>query len=497
MKTDGRLTMAPEDPSRQATDWRTAIGLAYIALPNVLFLCTWVKPALGIPIAIALAFALWKLLSEQAKDGEKNGIRLSVIITVIVVTVLWAAFGGAGHIGFANFDWRTRDAVYGDLIRYSWPVAYYLPDNTVAILRTAMAYYLPAAAVAKQLGIQYADALLFTWTALGTAIFLIQLPVPRARSGLGWIAPLIIVIMFSGMDALGTWLDDLYYWPGIPDHLEWWANRFQYSSMSTQLFWVPNHALAAWIAAALFFRHYKLTAYSNQAALTLAMLPLWSPFAALGFAPFAGLALWQRLQRERSTGLTPLNVVTTAALVYITGRLLTSGAGDIPVGTTLATGATSDTAEFISYYVLFVLLEFGALTAVLAYRIKGYTDLLWLSGLTLLVLPFARLGPGNDIVMRASIPALTLLCLLTVVAVTRPANPMNRRASTFLLTAILAIGSITAIHEMSRTLIYKSWPANYNRTLREQQQGHLPYHYVGRFDNADLKWLMKPPESIY
>jgi len=31
----------------------------------------------------------------------------------------------------------------------------------------------------------------------------------------------------------------------VTKHLEWWAGRYQYSSMTTQLFWVPNHALGA------------------------------------------------------------------------------------------------------------------------------------------------------------------------------------------------------------------------------------------------------------
>ena len=28
----------------------------------------------------------------------------------------------------------------------------------------------------------------------------------------------------------------------ITSHLEWWAGKYQYSSTTTQLFWVPNHA---------------------------------------------------------------------------------------------------------------------------------------------------------------------------------------------------------------------------------------------------------------
>lgn len=479
-------------------DRLTLAGLAYLALPNILFLATWVRPVAGVPILIALAFTLWSQSTIRASKEAARYPSPSAIWVAIVVAGIWTAFGGAGHIGFANLDWRTRDAVYGDLIRYSWPVTYQLQDGAVGVLRTAMAYYLPAASLAKLFGTGLADAFLYIWTAIGTAIFLLLLPISRLRNGLQWTLPLVCVVMFSGMDALGSWIDNLFLWPWFPDHIEWWAQRFQYSSMSTQLFWVPNHALAAWIAAALLFRHRNHAGCANLAVFMLALLPLWSPFSALGFAPFVVWAIWGRRRKAKGSPLSLPTIATAAVLAYISGRFITTGTTNIALGTTLHTGANNDVGDFFWYYVLFVLLEFGALILILAKRSKAYGDLLALAGIILLALPFAKLGPGNDIVMRSSIPALAFLCLITVNVVAKPTFlKLEHRATSMLLIAILAAGSVTAIHEMARTLMNERWSANYEKTLREQSHGKLPRHYVGTFDQADLKWLLKEPGAVH
>lgn len=485
-------------PPGTTIDRLTLAGLTYLALPNILFLATWVRPIAGLPILIALAFALWSQSTLHVRNEAATYPSPSAIWVAIVVAGIWTAFGGAGHMGFANMDWRTRDAVYGDLIRYSWPVTYQLQDGAIGVLRTAMAYYLPAAFLAKLFGTGLADVFLYFWTAIGTAIFLLLQPISRLRNGLQWMLPLLCVVMFSGMDALGSWIDSRFLWPWFPDHIEWWARRYQYSSMSTQLFWVPNHALAAWIAAALLFRHRNHAGCANLAVFMLALLPLWSPFSALGFAPFVVWAIWRRMGETKGSPLSPMTIATAAVLTYISGRFITTGTTNIALGTTLYAGALNHGRDFFWYYALFVLLEFGALILILAKRSKAYGDLLALAGIILLALPFAKLGPGNDIVMRTSIPALAFLCLITVNVVAKPTFLKHEhRATSMLLIAVLAAGSVTAIHEMARTLMNERWSANYEKTLREQSHGQLPLHYVGTLDQTDLKWLLNEPAAAH
>ena len=57
-------------------------------------------------------------------------------------------------------------------------------------------------------------------------------------------AGLCILIFFSGLDIVGAYLTSMDYinMRYDPWHLEWWGTPYQYSSMTTQLFWVFNQA---------------------------------------------------------------------------------------------------------------------------------------------------------------------------------------------------------------------------------------------------------------
>ncbi len=128
-------------------------------------------------------------------------------------------------------------------------------DGGQSVLRAPLAYYLPAALVGKVAGVGVADTALLIWTAIGVALFL-ALAVERATTFRAALIIVAVLVLFSGMDLLGTVLRGGF---GLAahlrpvDHLEWWATRFQYSSHTTQLFWVPNHALPGWIATSCSF----------------------------------------------------------------------------------------------------------------------------------------------------------------------------------------------------------------------------------------------------
>lgn len=96
----------------------------------------------------------------------------------------------------------------------------------------------------------------------------------------------VYIYLFSGMDILG------YYVTGIDmstvaqsDHLEWWT-KFQFSSITTQLFWVFNQCIPAWLVTILLFLQ-KSNKYM-AVLLAAAMLNCTLPF--VGLIPFA--AYW-------------------------------------------------------------------------------------------------------------------------------------------------------------------------------------------------------------
>ncbi len=398
-----------------------------------------------------------------------------------VVAVGWSCLGGAGHLFYANSDWTIRDAVLRDLSSGAWPPSYGNTDGFDVILRAPVAYYLPSATLAQWLGIDWADRLLLAWTALGVGLFLSL--VPLSSQALRWTLGIACVVLFSGMDILGGWL---FYrsWPPLGTHIEWWAGLFQYSSNSTLLFWVPNHALPAWLAMALFFRHWRHPDFLRMAPMLMALLPLWSPFAALGMSPFY-LLLLPAAFRARWRFFNPGNLGPALLLLAIEGLYLTLDLASVPSGS--QDGLDPD---FLFLYGVFCALEFGLLGLAL-YR-DGKGPLLHVALLTLCVLPFFKMGEGNDLVMRGSIPALMLLCLLLLHILQSARIRLQDLAGTGV---ILLIGSVTPAQEIYRAVTQPAWAFHEEQTLLQAANGTAPAHYVARLNQPFLLSVMKKPSA--
>jgi len=409
-------------------------------------------------------------------------------LTAFTVSLGWSALGGAGHFFYANADWPTRDAVLRDLVVSGWPPTYGAIGGLDTILRAPVAYYLPAALLGKALGVEWADFLLFLWTALGTGLFFV-LALSRACTPRHVIIVIVVVVFFSGMDVFGI---DRYFLdrPGVTEHLEWWARIFQYSANTTQLFWVPNHALPGWLVGALMYRHWRNPEFLKVAPIAIAVTPLWSPLVTIGLAPFAifiaAYHLWKNTWRPALRPWAWLGAFTTFAA---TGYYLVLDSGTIRSGWTIALVKPLD--QLAALYLKFVLLEFGLIAA--AIWLLQRDIIIAVSTGILLIVPFYMFGGANDFAMRASIPALIILCLAASEALSQ-VNWSARLNQVIPLILALTFGSITAIHEISRALLFSRWAPDLNRNLIEVSRG-APAHYVARLSPL-LARAMRPPQPV-
>jgi len=402
--------------------------------------------------------------------------------------------GGAGHLLFANFDWETRDLVLRDLVLGAWPVGYGLRDGAELMLRAPIGYFLPAAAAGKVFGLQFADPALLVWTALGVALFL-GLAASRVR---GWPAVLVLVavlVLFSGMDLIGTILRgglQLAVHLRPTDHIEWWADRCQYSSHTSQLFWVPIYALAGWIATALLVRHADRPDFARLLPLVVALIPIWSPLTAIGFAVLAGAWWAQQMIRTRALRLVdPVNMVAAIGIAAVTGAYLVLGAGDIRSGVTAQAGESM--LFFVPHYLQFVLLEAGILWFLL---LAVRADLLLIvAGLTLWLLPLAAFGPSNDLAMRASIPALVVLAMAASSVLSSPTRALQRRVYWPIL-LVLLLGVPTAVMEMTRAVQEPAWKPDYSKSLVPDPAAEYPAHYVARLTGSFVDRFLRPVGNV-
>jgi hypothetical protein len=470
--------------------------VAYLVLPLGIFLLGWLEIWASLPLLACLGYYLKPLIARRGPAARAPITSLQLAVA-LAVGGAWTALGGTGHLFFANFDWHIRDAVLHDLVVSPWPVGYGIQGGKETLLRAPIAYFLPAALIGKAAGLALAHVAMALWTAIGATLFLLQI-FSLAPSRAGVVATItVVLVLFSGLDFVGMAIN---YGPRffanwkMGMHLEWWAVTYQYSSMTTQLFWVPNHALGAWLIIGLLYRDRRGTPLAAMLPIVVVAAALWSPLAALGVVPFVLWKVFAAMRAERSWLLLHVRVWGPALLVgLVVAAYLTLDPGHIPKGWT-ADEVRSSAAMDVTRLVQFFLLEAGLIgLAVLAIRNSGQVAM---ALLILLLLPLAYFGPGNDLAMRASIPSLAVLAIGAALALCSDAAPAGVRGKKAVLATLLAIGAVTPVQEFARAAVLPAWPINLRATLIGADCGGFPPHYVAQLGEQWIGRLLRRPHRL-
>ncbi len=462
----------------------------YLVLPLLMF-CAWFKWPVAIGLALLTCYGFVNALPGlQLRRLDLSGRTIALLV---LVALAWTALAGVGHLFYANVDWLIRDAVLRDLVATPWPPLYDGGTGGAApqILRAPVGFYLPAAAAGSVLGLRCADILLYLWTAMGFALVLwaaMTLFTTRRER----VICVLAMLLFGGLDLIGFPLMQGRL-PALGEHVEWWASFAQYSSNSTLLFWVPNHALPAWLGVLLALRHWRTPELARMALMLAAAITLWSPLSAAGLVPFflAGLN-WRRDIGAVLAMRAGLPFLAVAALV---ARYITLDTQAIASGWSI--DLFPNARMFWRYYGDFCMLEFGVIALLLAW-LRAFDLRVGVAILVLAALPFYHFGGGNDLVMRSSIPALAVLALASV----GPLASSDRTLPRALLGLVLAIGALGAAQEPARALLKPRWALT-GRTLAQvsfEQHAfgltQLPLGYVGQLNQAGLQALMREPSQV-
>ena len=421
-------------------------SVLYLALPYPIFFFGWLRTGWALA-----ATALLLLGAGTALRGLRAAIRphetaaaLSPFLTrkalvlVILVTAALIVVAGIGGLGVQTGDWRKNNALFQDLIAKEWPVAYAYLGQPVALVYY-VAFFLPGAVVGKLGGWLAGNLTLAAWGFCGLLLALLwvmrltQRPVGRT---------LLLFVVLSGLDVIGYFLLHDFRVdmadPGTPfgllvENLNVWNTGWQYGSNMTVLFWVPNQALAAWIAAALLLEGADSGQAKGSVVLLAALTLLWSPFVTLGLLPLAAAdfmastgGLGRRLRGYVSfPNVVGLVLAGLLSLFYATKLtpLLPILEGGLRRGFLPFERGGLDWPPFLALLAVAYLLEFGVLALLILAGGLPYTRARrWQFGaatLWLIVLPWFILGENNDLAMRASIPALFVLTLAAIDAFCR------------------------------------------------------------------------------
>jgi len=452
-----RAWLAPIELARLERGLRPAT-VAFLGAPVLLWTATWLRPTLALAATAAALLALRPLARGGPPSETSVCVRPLALLAGLAPAVALVLTSGAGGLVPRNWDWLKHDAVLKDLVTQPWPVLY-ATDGATAGLVYYVAYLLPAGAVGVAAGWQAANVVVAA-TSLAGAVLAVLWLVVLARG-----APLLCgaaFALYSGMDALGAVL--LSGRRGIAaigtDYfLENWSGLWQYSCTPSLLNFVPNQAIAGWLLTALLVDAARRGRIDLPVAALPAIALLWSPFVALGLLPL--LAAWAlatgrpaaALARAQASAANLAAVVLGGPLVayYAThfaplalpDRFRQAGAA-AAAGDFWLVPARVAAVDFGVRYLLFVSCEFLLLSLLVlhAQRAAGGDRPMRLLVLgatgSLLALPLFHYGIYNDLVMRASIPALFLLLAASLRALcSRPG-----RAASAGLVAVLAVGAV-------------------------------------------------------
>jgi hypothetical protein len=449
--------------------WFYRITYLYLIIPFIIFCMGWLRLSIALPIVGLIIFVLWQFLHRDQASEEKTP--LWIIFYMALFAGLWVFLSGVGGYSFQNWDHNWRNVVLRDLIAYDWPVIYSNPDKgPIKMLVYYVGYWLPAALAGKLFGWKFANFILFLWTWLG--VFLVAFHL-NGKLKTSVFKTTLLFIFFSGMDVLGTLFFAADYptlWPPI-QHLEIWSGDLQYSSFTTQLFWVFNQAVPAWLCVVLILESNDLLFdRSNLNSPSFYQkLFIWS--LCFFFAPLASIGLFPYLCIEWPKGM---NFKLLFKNIH-PGFLFASGIVVLISFLFFSSNSAAQERGFQSLTLMdflpFFLLEGGILWLLLAPM--KWRDPYWtVTGLLLLALPFIQIGSGRDFVMRASIAPLFYLMVMTGEVVFQNTVPRFYR---WAFVFVLLLGTLTPLYEINRS-IYRTF--DYYFILDESQLAQPPLEPV-------------------
>jgi hypothetical protein len=322
-------------------------------------------------------------------------------------------------------------------------------------------FWLPAALVGKLAGWNAANLALYIWSVLGVILVAVHLCQAIHSTKLWW--SVLLLIFFSGMDILGvaimrTFVPTAY--PGLfppIQHLENWSVLFQFSSQTTQLFWVFNQAVPCWLCLLLL----KTGMGRRIPIVLLGLCFFFAPLPSIGLFPILLVELVSRLvlgQIKAVQATKSLSNVLGCLVVNLdrisSRSAILSGLSIIGLSWVyLGVNHTSHTLTFVTpdltsgvLFVLFFLLEGGILWILLFQEFSKKPEW-YLVGVILFICPWLKVGDGIDFVMRASIAPLFILMILSGDYLLHHSAKMRLGVIICLL-----LGMLTPIYEINRSV---------------------------------------------
>lgn len=432
-----------------------AVALFYVSFPVILFAFGWLHLYYAIPLTALLLAMGYFIMKDISKEAEVVLICKKNVFYWIVsafVISLWVYISGIGRNVFQNYDFWVRNPIFRDLCTENWPVIYDLSkepeyvQNLIGSEKVLFAYYfawwLPASAISKVFALETVmrHVVLLCWAFLGCMLVLFM--ICRMLKKCSYV-PLLLFVFFGGLDVIPYYI--IHGEIPLTEHIEWWAEFFQYSSNSALITNVFNQSIPIWLIAVIVLQLKD----SKYIAAVGSLIFAYSAWGIFGIVPII-IAASIRNRFELKKALNAVNIFIPAFMLVVYGTFYTASNGSSGgVGTIFARN-DGRLRQVMLAYLLFVLVEFGAYFIALgkdAVYNKYYVTVL----IELLLFPLFQIRDYN-FTMRGSICPLFILSFwIMKYLVDNWSNPKEKLRRNAII-VILVIAAFPAVIDLNRAV---------------------------------------------
>lgn len=503
------------------------ISLIYVYLPISIFLLGWTKPYIAIICLSVLYICAVRCHRQAIKDrvlannetDENLRISLGTLELALFFFICIGYYAGYGRFTDQAGDWAKHNAVLADLVNKPWPV-YYENGGEHSMLTYYIAQYILPGMIGKAFhSFRCAEIALYVWNVAGILLVFLHLisfiKAKRIISQLACAAAIpffAIPIWFSRL-ALKYFTGKVRGYSHDVNAINWYYASDNYGSdgISLQYFdnfyhlrWTFPQVITIWLLVMLLLEYRDYIKYY-----VIILLPglLYSSLSFLGLLPLALGAAIERLVKDRGRNFIHqifsfenIGATLTVGLVFLL-YFYGNVTGEKPPKVNFRWLAY--TQSTIAGYITFVMSI--VIYAMVLFKDHRKDSIYYAAFASLLLLPFCRMGLWNDLLTRASIPALFVLMVYVLLFLKQQfdsskADFLNSGKVAVCL-VFLSVGAYYPFHEFSACVDSEDyhrlgrvtpWPSlevYANRKLKESDDVKYNYYSYDLDSNIFYKYI--------
>ncbi|MEM7655320.1 MAG: hypothetical protein AAF399_04260 [Bacteroidota bacterium] len=483
------------------------MSIGWLLLPNLIFLLGWLTPWLSVPLVVGLLWIWGKKQEFRTKEpsGKDQGKWW-----LLGFALVWTWLSGIGGFAWQRADYLKHDLVWHDLLQQDWPIVYEQGEMLVYYL----GYYLVSGGLAKLLGSGLLPWATMIWSGLGMWL--------AARwwqyhSELRWGWVVLGMSVFAGLDGVQIATAASYEWLSL-GQLSWiriapieghlpavWGLGHRIPANFSQLAWTPQHAIAGWVCTGVLWAGVREGNNLSHIGWVWALLWIHSPMVAIGTTPLLLMPVLQGKFREL---LRWEHLLIGGALL---GIMLAYFGSHAPLSEKGWIWETATVGHWWWLVPLFWFWEVGLLIGLLWKLRPSTRNWLLLGGGFIALLCVFRLGYYHDLLMRASLPMMMILGIISLQALSESVQEKFRAPFQKALLLFWLIGAAAPVQEQVKSLIYtvrgqtdfrmKQIPADWDMRNVDDcyQQQDIPHpfelapQYLGNEESFWGRYLMRRP----